>query len=95
MAKKKFPKYALTKNKGFATLPAMPASTKPDFRSKVARANPVNDEQVYRKYFAASPSPSWRHENDNFSLEQPSPFQVVPTETTYGMDSTLCPTIDA
>jgi hypothetical protein len=36
--------------------------------------------------------PVWQHDNDNFSLDQPSPLKWVPTETTYGISSMTCPT---
>lgn len=47
-------------------------------------------EQLYNKFFAPSTNPSWRQDEDNFSLDQPSPLKFVPSETTYGIESLLC-----
>jgi hypothetical protein len=52
-------------------------------------------QEVYQRYFTPNPSPNWQAENDNFSLEQPSPFKWSPSETTYGIDVILCPAPNA
>lgn len=44
-----------------------------------------NFERRYNQFFM-SPLPILRHDdNDNSSLEQPSPLKWVPSETTYGI----------
>jgi hypothetical protein len=48
-------------------------------------------ERQYLHFFTPLPSPVWQDEDDNFSLDQPSPYKYVQTETTYGIDITLCP----
>jgi hypothetical protein len=51
--------------------------------------------QQYKEFFVPAPSPTWQHDEDNFSLDQPSPVKWVQTETTYGIDVTLCPMANA
>jgi hypothetical protein len=49
---------------------------------------PTNEplEDQYRRLFQPRISPLWVDEEDsNFSLEQPSPYKVVPSVTTYGV----------
>jgi len=52
-------------------------------------------EEQYNRFFTPTPSPLWPRDDDNFSLDQPSPYKWVETETTYGIDVTLCPMPDA
>jgi hypothetical protein len=42
-------------------------------------------EAEYSRFFVPTPSPLWPEDDINFSLEQPSPLKVVPSETTYGI----------
>lgn len=43
-------------------------------------------EESYRTLFREQVSPLWfNDENSDYSLEQPSPFKVVPSVTTYGI----------
>jgi hypothetical protein len=43
-------------------------------------------EESYRMLFREQVSPLWADdENSDYSLEQPSPFKVVPSVTTYGI----------
>ena len=43
-------------------------------------------EESYRTLFREQVSPLWvDDENSDYSLEQPSPFKVVPSVTTYGI----------
>jgi hypothetical protein len=43
-------------------------------------------EVSYRTLFREQISPLWvDDENSDYSLEQPSPFKVVPSVTTYGI----------
>jgi hypothetical protein len=42
-------------------------------------------EAEYARFFVPTPSPLWPQDGINFSLEQPSPLKVVPSETTYGI----------
>jgi len=52
--------------------------------------------EQYKRFFVPNPSPLWRNDDTNFSVEQPSPLKVVPTETTYGVDDlVLCQISDA
>jgi hypothetical protein len=62
---------------------------------KPFKAKKLTVEERYRRFFVAAPSVNWRHDDDNFSLEQPSPYRWIPNETTYGIDVTLCPVPDA
>jgi hypothetical protein len=43
-------------------------------------------EEQYNIYFKVIPSVP---DNDDLSLEQPSPFKVFPTETTYGIPDSM------
>jgi len=42
-------------------------------------------EIKYNRFFVACPSPLWASDDDQFSLEQPSPLQRIESETTYGI----------
>jgi len=48
-------------------------------------------QQKYGNFFVPAPSPYWQQDNEDFSLDQPSPYKWVQTETTYGIDVTLIP----
>jgi hypothetical protein len=50
-----------------------------------------NLTQDYAHFFIPRPSPMWPHDDVNFSLDQPSPLKVVPSETTYGIGLLTCP----
>jgi len=45
-------------------------------------------EQRYSLYFRPNPA-VWNTEDMDFSLEQPSPVKVVPTEVTYGIADSM------
>lgn len=47
-------------------------------------------EETYNRFFVPDTNPTWRSDEDNFSLDQPSPLKFVPSETTYGIESLLC-----
>jgi hypothetical protein len=59
-------------------LTAKSKKTKAPTRSKKTLAD------KYAHFFTPRPSPLWPTDDVNFSLDQPSPLQVVPSETTYG-----------
>ena len=43
-------------------------------------------EDSYRMLFRDQVSPLWiENEDSDYSLEQPSPFKIVPSVTTYGI----------
>lgn len=52
-------------------------------------------EQQYSSFFVHQPTPSWRPEDDNHSLEQPSLLKWSPTETTYAINPDTYVTCDA
>ena len=66
-------------------------------RSKAKRSKEVeiSVEKQYKVFFVPTPSPLWQRDDNNYSLEQPSPFKWIPNETTYGIDVTLCPVPNA
>jgi hypothetical protein len=39
----------------------------------------------YLEHFVPNVCPAWEKDEDNFSLEQPSPLKLVPTETRYSI----------
>ena len=45
-------------------------------------------ERRYSLYFRPNPS-DWSTEDDEFSLEQPSPVKRVETEVTYGIPDSM------
>jgi hypothetical protein len=81
-------KKRLTNGKKRPTIRRMRAETQPvqehqSNRPAGRRAPPA--EVLYTTFFVPAPSPFWRNDEENFSLEQPSPFKWVPSETTYGI----------
>ncbi len=58
---------------------------------EVSKDEKLGVEEQYRHFFVPSPNPTWQRDEDNFSLDQPSPLKFVPSETTYGIESLLCP----
>jgi len=58
---------------------------------KVVKDEKPGVEEQYSQFFVRNPRPAWQSEDDNHSLDQPSPLKVVPSETTYGIESLLCP----
>ena len=44
-------------------------------------------EKQYLEFFVPNPPPVWRQDDDDVSLDQPSPLKTVPSETTYGIES--------
>jgi hypothetical protein len=98
---KKRSKRVLTQSDKKTNLRRMPVKrmTTPT-RQKRSQIRPLKHKRLsvverYRQFFIPTPSPLWQHDEDNFSLEQPSPYKWVPSETTYGIDVTLCPTPNA
>ena len=78
----------------------MPIETPTVARQKRLKNKPLKTkvptiQDRYNQFFVPSPSPLWQREDDNFSLDQPSPVKWVQTETTYGIDVTLCPPANA
>ncbi len=61
---------------------------------KVLNGEKLGVEEEYRQFFVPSPPPAWQQDDDNFSLDQPSPLKFVPSETTYGIESIVCPDFD-
>lgn len=59
--------------------PAMAAPRTP------TRKKEKSVESEYLGYFVPAPSPLWRSDDENYSLEQPSHLKWVPSETTYGI----------
>jgi len=57
------------------------ADKRPIHRTKILKTV----ESEYLGYFVPIPSPLWRNDDENYSLEQPSPLKWVPSETTYGI----------
>ena len=76
-------------------LPTKSAKQKSLKSLKALKAKKGGLEKQYEEFFVPRPSPLWLRDEDNFSLEQPSPLKWVPSETTYGIDVNLCPTSDA
>lgn len=64
----------------------MPAPRTPS-RSKKEKSV----ETEYLEYFVPQPAPLWSNSDENYSLEQPSPFKWVPSETTYGVGHLAAP----
>ena len=62
-------------------------------RRKTLRQKNNQLEERYSRFFVPSPSLMWRREDDNYSLDQPSPFRWYANETTYGIGTELgqCP----
>lgn len=61
-----------------ATVKKMPAKKPPQADESL--------EESYRMLFREQVSPLWVDEdNSDYSLEQPSPFKIVPSLTTYGI----------
>ena len=83
----------LTRSKKTVTVGAMPPPPESSRSKRVARKSPKDEErtseELYRNFFVPAPSPLWKNDDDNFSLEQPSPFKWVPSETTYGVGHIL------
>ena len=48
-------------------------------------------ELDYLEFFVPKVSPLWSQDQDQFSLEQPSPLEIVPTETTYSSGGIFSP----
>jgi hypothetical protein len=64
----------------------MPASlTAKGKKRKDLGGKAKNLAQHYVEFFIPRPSPMWIHDDLNFSLDQPSPLKVVPSETSYGI----------
>jgi hypothetical protein len=96
---KKLSKTVLTKNSQHTILLRMPIETPTVARHKRSNSKPLKAkkstiQERYNQFFTPTPSPLWL-DNENYSLEQPSPFVWVPTITTYGIDSSLCPVTNA
>jgi hypothetical protein len=96
---KKQSKSVLTKNSQNATLLRMPIETPTVARHKRSNSKPLKAKKSTvqerdSQFFVPTPSPLWQND-ENYSLEQPSPFVWVPTVTTYGIDSSLCPVTNA
>jgi hypothetical protein len=96
---KNYSKSVLTKKSHPVTLRRMQVETPASTRQKRLKSRPLKSktptvQERYYQFFVPTPSPLWR-DNDNYSLEQPSPYVWVPTITTYGIDSTLCPVTNA
>jgi hypothetical protein len=73
----------------------MPVEKRTLTRQKRSQSGPLKRKRAsvaerYMRFFAPVPSPLWQRDDDNFSLEQPSPFKWEPSETTYGIDVNLC-----
>jgi hypothetical protein len=71
----------------------MATDTKGQARRKVV-TRPVKQPKLtvefrYQQFFVPQPPSTWPQNDDNFSLEQPSPLKWVPTETTYGINVPL------
>ena len=58
-------------------------------KRKVLALKKEKPEDAYRRLFVPTPSPLWQRDDDNYSLEQPSPLKWEPSETTYGIDVLL------
>lgn len=74
-------------------------SKSPSKRQKYQRGklgnNPVT-EHLYRQLFEPVTAPAGQlGDEENYSLDQPSPYKWVQTETTYGIDVDLCITPNA
>jgi hypothetical protein len=52
---------------------------------------PKTLEHEYLGFFTPAPSPIWRNDSENFSLEQPSILKWFPSETTYGVGTLAVP----
>lgn len=56
---------------------------------KTANATPKRQTcklaDVYKQFFVPLPSRLWKNDDDHYTLEQPSPFKWVESETTYGI----------
>ena len=96
--KKKY-KTVLTKNSPAATLRRMAIDTPTATRQKRSNSKPLKPktptvQERYSRFFVPTTSPLWQ-DDGNYSLEQPSPLVWVPTVTTYGIDSSLCPVTNA
>ena len=61
-------------------------------KSPSRSANAKSVEADYLEFFVPKVSPLWRTDDDEFSLEQPSPLKIVPTETHYGDGGIFYPT---
>ena len=61
---------------------SMPAKHTPGTVKKVKSL-----EAEYLGIFVPAPLPQWQRDDENYSLEQPSPLKWVPSETTYGVGS--------
>lgn len=93
-------KTVLTKKNHRTILTEMPVET-PDVtpqkrsKNKSSRTKQPPLQDQYNQFFVAAPLHLWRGDDNNFSLEQPSPYKWIPSETTYGIDVTMCPIPDA
>jgi hypothetical protein len=65
--------------------PAMPENR----RSTAKKQKSLKEK--YLGYFSPIHSPLWRNDDENYSLEQPSPLKWVPSETTYGIGPVVEP----
>ena len=52
-------------------------------KGRLVKAKKHSAEEQYAHFFISAPSPLWRNDDVDFSLEQPHFFEDVPTETVY------------
>jgi hypothetical protein len=90
-------KTLLTKTEKVTSLQQMPNFKSASNRAKIKslRVKKATIQDQYTRFFVPAPSPLWVHDDEGFSLDQPSPYKWVETETTYGIDTTLCPISNA
>jgi hypothetical protein len=59
----------------------MPAKRIKGRKAALRRKKRASLPSQYRRFFCPTPSPLWQEDNDQFSLEQPSPLKYFPSET--------------
>src|SRR5262245_2291335 len=86
-------KKRLTRASDKSSIRRMPnsKSTRPGRLKRLLRVKKSTVERQYNQFFV----PDRAHDEEVASLDQPSPYKWVETETTYGVETPLCPIPDA
>jgi hypothetical protein len=82
----KINKKNLTRPKHGSIVKKMHATASPSIKRTQSKSSSKKDptiEEQYSEFFVPRVSPLWAKDENDFSLEQPSPLKVVPTETSY------------
>jgi hypothetical protein len=87
---KKTNKKMLTKKTSKATVRRMPlemssARRHNYLKNKALKRKRLSFIKRYQRFFVPPQPTLWQEDDDNSSLEQPSPLKWVPSETTYGI----------